>query len=309
MTILNSESINQAYFFPQDIRCEGAIDVSVNGVTLRCFHHIPNPELPTLIHFHGNGEGVGHYVGGGYHELLETRVGGINSLFIEYRGYGGSGGNPELASMLDDGQAVLEQLKIDPARAIVYGRSIGSLYAIELAKRCPTLAGLVIDSGIANIRERFLEHPGVREKLAGLDMKEGDSEINRLFDHEAKMGCFEGALRIMHTQNDGLIDVSHAHRLHEWAKTTDKDLLVFDIGNHNTIFHVNQHEMISVLNSLAHSLFPELGRGSEGPELVSVDREMLEVANRAIRGDSEHETPAKKSGMFAAIKRLILGQG
>ncbi len=105
---------------------------------------------------------------------------------IEYRGYGGSSGEPDLVSMLDYGQAVLKVLCIAPAVVVAYGRSIGSLFAIELSRRCPHLAGMVIDSGIADIQERFLAQPRIREVLEGLGHTEVEAEMGRYFDHQAK---------------------------------------------------------------------------------------------------------------------------
>ncbi len=58
--------------------------------------------------------------------------------------------------MLDDGEEMLLKLQLDPARCVAYGRSIGSLYALELSARFPNLGGLFIDSGIADTRFPFL---------------------------------------------------------------------------------------------------------------------------------------------------------
>ncbi|MDO5500985.1 MAG: alpha/beta hydrolase, partial [Propionibacteriaceae bacterium] len=54
----------------------------------------------------------------------------------------------------------------------------------------------------------------------------------------AKIAGFGGPTLIMHTRFDGLVDVSHAERLMEWAGG-DARLRVFDRGDHNTILWRN----------------------------------------------------------------------
>lgn len=49
MSILNHSAISGAYFFPQLIECEEAVDVEVNCVRLHCLSYRPNPNLPTLV--------------------------------------------------------------------------------------------------------------------------------------------------------------------------------------------------------------------------------------------------------------------
>ena len=60
--------------------------------------------------------------------------------------------------MLGDGEATVKAAGLAPERVIAFGRSIGSLYAIELAHRQPALAGLILESGIADPSERFLTY-------------------------------------------------------------------------------------------------------------------------------------------------------
>lgn len=158
--------------------------------------------------------------------------------------------------MLADGWSVLQQLDIDPAQSIAYGRSVGSLYAVELAHRCPTLAGLILDSGIADIRERFLAYPQIRQTLERFKHSQVESEIRQRFDHQEKMRSYKGRLLLLHTQNDGVIEVSHAERLYDWAGTANKELRVYADGNHNTIFPQNYRDMLFSIRLLCQAAFP-----------------------------------------------------
>jgi pimeloyl-ACP methyl ester carboxylesterase len=172
---------------------------------------------------------------------------GLNALFVEYREYGGSTGKAQLVTMLGDGEAAIKAAGLDPERVIVFGRSIGSLYAIELASRVPNIAGLILESGIADPSERFLANAD----LASIGLQEADvlAKVERHFNHESKLSDYKNPLLIMHTESDGLIDISHAERNHRWAGSAQKNLVRFPHGNHNTIFRANLTEYLEAVRS------------------------------------------------------------
>ncbi len=308
MSILNEPEISKAYFFPQDVRCDDAIEVDVGGAVLRCYHHIGNQDGRTLIHFHGNGEGVGHYTVGNYPAMLSREMNGINVLMVEYRGYGGSTGEVEMVSMLPDGQRVMEQLSIDPTKTIAYGRSIGSLYALELAKRVPNLAGLVIESGIADIEERFLAREAIVENVS--DWDEVTKQIQLHFNHRAKIEAFRGNVLILHTARDGLVSVTNADRLYEWAiNAAFKKYTVFMRGNHNTIHAENDYSINLHLKYLERDLFADSGVGSEKLKDIpmthdTVDRgAMLEEEWLEAKGKANPSSP--KPNFLSKLKTFF----
>jgi pimeloyl-ACP methyl ester carboxylesterase len=268
VSILNSPEISQAYFFPQDVPCNDAIEVDVGDAILRCHHHVGNDDGRTLVHFHGNGEAVGHYTQDGFIPTLSARMNQINVLMVEYRGYGGSSGEVEMVSMLPDGQRALEQLNIDPAKTIAYGRSIGSLYALELANRCPELAGLVIDSGVANIEERFLARKDIAEQIQ--DWDEVNKQVELHFNHQAKIESYDGKVLLLHAAKDGLINLTHADRLYQWATNAEiRKYTLFMQGDHNSIFPVNEDSILLHLHYLERDLFGD-SSGNENLKLRDV---------------------------------------
>jgi pimeloyl-ACP methyl ester carboxylesterase len=236
-SVLNLPAISGRYLFPQPRRVREPFRVSVPGAELLCYRQFVDSDAWTLVHFHGNGEAVADYVPWFPDAVAEM---GLNSLLVEYRAYGGSSGRAELVSMLDDGEAALEAAGIVPEKAIAFGRSIGSLYAIELAHRQPTLAGLILESGIADPSERFLTYAD----LKGTNISYDDvvAEAHRHFNHETKLGGYANPLLILHTENDGLVDISHAQRNHDWAASQQKRIVRFRLGNHNTILQANEEQ-------------------------------------------------------------------
>jgi pimeloyl-ACP methyl ester carboxylesterase len=127
---------------------------------------------------------------------------------------------------------------------VVFGRSIGSIYAIEFAARYPNIAGLVLESGIADVLERILlratpsELGGTSEEMAEV--------FGRLFDHERKLRDYPGKTLVLHAKGDSLVDKTHAERNARWAGEEGGDvrLVLLDRGDHNTIFGANEREYV-----------------------------------------------------------------
>ncbi len=231
---LDTLAVSGCYLFPQPRRVADPFWVDVPGGALACARRIVSDQAYTLVHFHGNGEAVADYLPHMADRLAEI---GLNSLFVEYREYGASTGKAQLVAMLGDGQAALAAAKISPEKAIAFGRSIGSLYAIELAHRLPEIAGLMIESGIADPAERFLAYADLA--AAGIAERQVLDEVKRYFDHHKKLSAYTGPLLLMHTEHDGLIDISHAERNLAWAASSQKRLLRFARGDHNSIMAWN----------------------------------------------------------------------
>src|SRR5690606_17983525 len=185
--------------------------VDAPGARLACASHRPRGG-PLLCHFHGNGETVGDYVPA-LAEAFAAR--GVDTFFAEYRGYGASTGTPRLGAMLTDVEAILEALAVPAERVIAYGRSNGSTYAIEAARRRPRLGGLVIESGIADPLERILLR--ARPEELGVSAAELRAAVKAELDHEGTLRAFPGPVLVLHAQHDRAVDPSHAERNAAWA--------------------------------------------------------------------------------------------
>ena len=227
--------ISERYFFPRPGQVIDETRVELEGCTLSNHHSERDPEAPTVLYFHGNGEIVADYVPGlrdVFHDM------GANAYFAEYRGYGASTGRPLMATMLDDVSAIIEQSGIPPEKLIVFGRSVGSIYALEAAKRYPNIAGLIIESGISDPVQR-IELRVTPEEL-GTSAEELHEEAKRLFNHEEKLGHYKGPLLILHARQDHLVTLDHAEDNYPWSASPQKELVIFEKGDHNSILFMNQ---------------------------------------------------------------------
>jgi pimeloyl-ACP methyl ester carboxylesterase len=238
--ILDHPLVSQRIFFPRPTDFNPDLVVEVGGgVQLACYVRQGPPRSGIVVHFHGNGELASEYARR-YAGLFRGM--GVGVCFSEYRGYGRSTGTPALAAMRGDGERVVRALGVDPRQVVAFGRSLGSLYAIELANRLPGLAGVVVESGIANVAE----HWAVRNACARLGQSEErlTEEVKSEFDLQQKLGGYRGALLVLHAEHDQFLGRSHAERLHAWGGGTDKRLVVFPSGNHNTILFANLEEYL-----------------------------------------------------------------
>jgi pimeloyl-ACP methyl ester carboxylesterase len=226
-------ALSQRYFFPRRDPLPQTLWVECNEVRLSCFRHAPHAHGRTLVHFHGNGEVAADYLGPFVDEVTAC---GLNLFLAEYRGYGQSSGVPAMDAMLDDVPALLEAADVRPERIILFGRSVGSIYAIHGASCVPEVAGLIVESGIADPFERALLR--VRPEELGVSREDLELAASQRLDHRAKLGSYQGPVLVMHARDDSLVPVDNAQRLAEWAAAPCR-LRVFESGDHNAIQLVN----------------------------------------------------------------------
>lgn len=239
--ILDHPLISERYFFPRAGAIKNPFWVDCGDAQLACSYHEIDPAAKTLIHFHGNGEIVDDWQGD-FVTLIQQM--GCNVFLAELRGYGRSTGQPQLGKMLEDVVPTIEALQRSARELIFFGRSVGSIFAIEAAEKFPQAAGLILESGVADVQERLLLRIDPSE--IGVSAAELEAEVDRSLNHQRKLSTYPGPLLVMHTQNDGLVDVSHGQRLYDWV-SGKKRLKIFPYGNHNDIMYINAREYFELL--------------------------------------------------------------
>lgn len=240
---LDHPLISQRYFFPRPTRPPEPFEVQgADGVVLQCARHEHDPAAPWVVFFHGNGEVVADYWPD-WAELFARM--GVNTFFAEYRGYGGSTGTPALTAMLDDVPLLVEAVGAPPSQLIFFGRSIGALYAVEAAHRFPGAAGLVLESGVADLLERVLLR--VSPEDIGTTHEGLQREVRDRFNHRLKLRAFTAPALILHAIQDDLVAPSHAERHHTWLGSQERRLLLLPRGDHNSIFFANASAYVTAL--------------------------------------------------------------
>lgn len=215
---------------------EGAtnIDIPVSeDIVIGCRLFTADKEAPVILFFHGNGEIVPDYddIGPVYARL------GINFIVVDYRGYGWSTGTPSATALINDGRIIYKMITRWLAennyagKLLVMGRSMGSAPAIDLAaQNSEGLAGLIIESGFAETVP-LAQTLGI--DLAALGIKEEDCFNNMNKISEVTIPTF-----ILHGQQDSLIPLWHAQKLHAACGAKSKELQIVPGADHNTVIAV-----------------------------------------------------------------------
>ena len=170
---------------------------------------VPAAEAGWILYFHGSSANVGSV---GYNEAwAKFRRMGLGVLAVDYRGYGESAGAPSEAGLYLDAQAAYSHLtgalRVPPSRVLIYGFSLGSAVAIDLATRVPA-AGLMVEGALLSVPIRGGElYPFLpadllaRNRFASVD-KIARVSMPKLF---------------IHAREDRDIPVHHGRRLFELA--------------------------------------------------------------------------------------------
>ena len=154
---------------------------------------------------------------------------GVSVLLVDYRGYGKSQGKIEkVKDLMMDAEAALAWLvneqKISPDKIILYGESIGSYPAAQLARQ-KKIAGLVLEAPFTTLAELANKHyQGVPEFLLK-DFSMNNPEAIR----KAQAPVF-----VMHGAEDEICPREMGERIYECAPSP-KELYVVPGGSHNDL--------------------------------------------------------------------------
>jgi pimeloyl-ACP methyl ester carboxylesterase len=234
------DDISQTYFFPRKTgelphtKTAAPVPLALSdGTPIGGYWSRPLKGAPTILYLYGNGETVADQL---HRWPAWAEKAKANVFFVDYPGYGTSHGKPSLSGATGAAEAALDYLLSRPAEevpsVVLVGRSAGSIFALHAAQRKdPRVRGLILESGVADIKQRFdqrlAHHP---DKQALLE------DIERDYNHEAKVKNLGIPLMVLHTEKDSVVPSWHGGKLATWAKTQP---VLFPHGDHNDIQVVN----------------------------------------------------------------------
>ena len=209
---------------------EGGEDVwlkTADGVRLHgwFFRARRQPASATVIYFHGNGGNIS------YLDWLAADLArrGFDVLLFDYRGYGQSEGSvSDEKGIYADSDAAYEYVVstrgADPRRLVLYGQSLGTTAAADVASRRPC-AALVLESGLSSAGD-----------MAALILPSVPRFLHRLarnrFDSARKLERVSCPVLVAHGARDEVIPVEQGRALYDAAREP-KELIVLPGAGHN----------------------------------------------------------------------------
>jgi uncharacterized protein len=174
---------------------------------------------------------------------------GLNLLAFDYRGYGESAGSASEPGLYRDADAAYrylrEELKVPADRIIIFGHSLGSAVAIDLASRVP-VAGLIVEGALSSVVQRGQElYPFVpvrwmaRNRFSSIDKVAGIT-VPKLF---------------LHASRDEVIPLSHGRKLYA-AAAEPKTFVELD-GSHGDAFDVDSTRYFGSIAEFLSTLAPD----------------------------------------------------
>jgi fermentation-respiration switch protein FrsA (DUF1100 family) len=189
------------------------------------FRSESQPETATIIYFHGNGGNITNidWVG----QRLSRR--GFDVLLFDYRGYGKSEGEVgDESGLYADGDAalafVVNQKGARPDRVVLYGQSLGTTVAADIASR-QNVGAVILESGLSSASSVG------RTALPWLPAWLHFLSTNR-FESARKLSHVKAPVLITHGDPDPIIPTEEARILFAGANEP-KQLLIFPGAGHN----------------------------------------------------------------------------
>ena len=195
--------------------------VTADGEIVHAWY-VPSPAARgTALFFHGNAGSIAQRIAW----LPMLRQLGLNTLLLEYRGYGASSGTPSEAGMYRDAEAAWTHLMAargsTPEDIVIVGESLGAAVAVQLAQQHAPGA-LVVISGFTSVPDLAADlYPYLPARaLARFD-----------YDSRSRIGSVTCPVFIAHSPDDEVIPYAHGRRLFE-AAPEPKEFLELS-GGHN----------------------------------------------------------------------------
>jgi fermentation-respiration switch protein FrsA (DUF1100 family) len=180
---------------------------SRDGTRLSAWVQPAAAHFPTVVYFHGNAANHAFRA----EKFIAFTHAGLGIVAVQYRGFGRSDGQPGESGIYDDARAAMryarDVLHLKPSQIVLYGESLGSGVAIQMATEYK-VAALVLEAPYTSVENRAAElYPYLPVRYLLRDK----------FYSERKIGSVHVPLLIFHGELDAVIPVAHGKRLYELA--------------------------------------------------------------------------------------------
>jgi uncharacterized protein len=195
---------------------------AADGVRIAAWHVPPRDGKPVILYFHGNG-GALHFRVQRFRRLITD---GIGLAALEYRGYGGSGGNPSEPGLIADAHAAYRFAagRYPPQQLVLWGESLGAGVAIALAAERP-VGRVILEAPFTSAAALGARHYWYLP--VSLLMKDQ-------FRSDLRIGKVTAPLLIMHGVHDRVVPYAMGEQLFDLANKP-KHFVRFLDGGHEDL--------------------------------------------------------------------------
>jgi uncharacterized protein len=166
-------------------------------------------DAPWVIFLHGNASTIASRLNILHYERL-SRL-GLNVFAPEYRGYGGVEGTPTEAGIEADARTAYDylrqQLHADPRRIVIYGWSLGSAVAVDLAAHVDEVAVVLEGAPASIVAIGQQQYPYFPIRLL----------IRNPFESIRKIDRIGSPVLFLHSPEDAVIPIAEGRRLFDAA--------------------------------------------------------------------------------------------
>ena len=206
---------------------------------LNSWYFKKNANFKTLLFFHGNAGSLENRI----YKLNDLSKLDLNYLIIAYRGFSGNQGAPSEEGLYKDARAAkywLNLNNISDENIIVYGESLGTAVAIDLAKD-HKFAGIILESPFTSMVKLSRKYyPWAPTSLLLKDK----------FDNKIKIKNVRAPVLIMHGEADQIVPFSMGKKIYEIANEPKYSYFT----KHDNHMMEYDENLIKALNSFLKSL-------------------------------------------------------
>ncbi len=192
-----------------------------DGLNFLTWHHLAAKDGQIILYFHGNAGNIGDrslkfssFVDAGY---------GV--FAVSYRGYFGSEGKPSEDGLIKNAKAALNHLNkigYENSKIILFGESLGSGVAVQLAALNSQFKAVVLESPFSSI----ISVGQSRYWFAPVSLL-----IKDRFDSISFAGKISSPVLIFHGANDEIVRIDEGKKLFEAIKSPKKFIEVQGAGH------------------------------------------------------------------------------
>lgn len=208
--------------------------VTPDGARLVLWRAMPREGQPTILYYHGNGDGLIARA----QRIQSFQAEGFGVYMMAYRGYSGSTGKPSEEAIIADAQLAYRALRdegLEANKIVIYGEFLGTSVALQVAKDHPSMA-VILEAPFTSMHDAWRQFvPYLPVSLLVRDR----------FASDRVVGDLKAPLLIMHGHKDPLVRFTLGRGLYELAPQP-KRFEAFPLARHANLY--NHGAMTAVRN-------------------------------------------------------------